>query len=149
MAPRGRARGRFANYGQPADRFVESFIGSPPMSFGRSAFVATVGEVDVGVRPEDAQTRSANEDLRGPVRGEVLYVEDLGGGWFAGVRVGDAAAFVVGGTTKPPPDIGASLEFGVRPSGIFIFDRESEACVLHPGQAQRTESGLSMVANGG
>lgn len=142
-------------YGLPADRFVASFIGSPPMSFSsfevrratrgvvlhRPECDLVVGpiarelpsSVDVGVRPEDAQVWADGLDLLGPLRGEVAFIEDLGREWFAGVSVSEDASYVVGGTTKPAPEIGEIVEFGMRRSGLFIFDRETEVCLFHPG----------------
>jgi ABC-type sugar transport system ATPase subunit len=154
-------------YGLPADRFVASFVGSPPMSFSRfdvrrdgTAVVLHRPEcelmvgpimgslpatVDVGVRPEDAQVWTEAVGLLGPLRGEVAFIEDLGREWFAGVSVGENASFVIGGTTKPAPDIGARLEFGLRSSGLFIFDRESEACLFHPGSGEPMETSVSVA----
>jgi ABC-type sugar transport system ATPase subunit len=158
-------------YLRPADRFVGSFIGSPPMSFSSFSArrdergvvlsrpecelvlgpIATElpSEVDVGIRPEDALVWTEREELLGPVRGEVIYLEDLGREWFAGVAVSADASFVVGGATKPPPEIGATLQFGVRPSGVFVFDPATEACLFHPGAAEHSPPGLSVVADGG
>jgi multiple sugar transport system ATP-binding protein len=157
-------------YLRPADRFVGSFIGSPPMSFStfavrrdergvvlsRPECEFSLGRVDkelpsevvVGIRPEDALVWTQNEELLGPVRGEVIYIEDLGREWFAGVAVSQDASFVVGGTTKPPPEIGATLHFGVRPSGVFIFDPATETCLFHPGGVQQIPPGLTAVAEG-
>jgi len=157
-------------YLRPADRFVGSFIGSPPMSFSTFAVSRDEGnvvlsragsefpigriaaefpsEVVVGIRPEDAVIWTPNEELLGPLRGEVIYIEDLGREWFAGVAVSDDASFVVGGTTKPPPEIGVPLEFGMRPSGVFIFDPATEACLFHPGGAQQAPTALTAVSEG-
>jgi ABC-type sugar transport system ATPase subunit len=159
-------------YLRPADRFVGSFIGSPPMSF--STFVVrrdghgvvlsrpecelAIGpiprdlpsEVVVGIRPEDALAWTGDQDLLGPLRGEVLYIEDLGREWFAGVEVNEGAAFVVGGTTKPPPEIGTTLDFGFKPSGVFIFDPSTEQCLFHPAGAAHLPPGLTAAtADGG
>jgi multiple sugar transport system ATP-binding protein len=109
-------------YLRPADRFVGSFVGSPPMSFSTFAVrreddrlvlsrpegefpIASVpqelpSEVVVGIRPEDALTWTPEEDLLGPLRGQVIYIEDLGREWFAGVEVSEGASFIVGGTRR-------------------------------------------------
>ena len=156
-------------YGLPADRFVASFIGSPPMSFSsfsvrrdaqgvvlhRPECELVLGpvardlpdEVDVGVRPEDALIWTGGGDLLGPVRGEVAYIEDLGREWFAGVSVSEGASFVIGGTTKPPPEIGDSVEFGVRPSGLYVFDRGIEVCLFHPSSREPAAAGLAVAAD--
>ncbi len=111
-------------YLRPADRFVGSFIGSPPMSFSTFAVRRDDGgvvlsrpecEFPIGHDPERTARRTSSsasgprmpspwmqhEDLLGPLRGEVIYIEDLGREWFAGVEVSEGASFVVGGTTKP------------------------------------------------
>jgi ABC-type sugar transport system ATPase subunit len=159
-------------YLRPADRFVGSFIGSPPMSFSTFAVRRDNGgvvlsrpecefhigsiprdlpsDVIVGIRPEDALTWTQHEDLLGPLRGEVIYIEDLGREWFAGVEVSEGASFVVGGTTKPPPEIGATLQFGLKPSGVFIFDPATEHCLFHPAGAEQLRPGLTAAtAEGG
>jgi multiple sugar transport system ATP-binding protein len=159
-------------YLRPADRFVGSFIGSPPMSFStfavrrdnsgvvlsRPECELPIGhiprelpsDVVVGIRPEDALTWMQHEDLLGPLRGEVIYIEDLGREWFAGVEVSEGASFVVGGTTKPPPEIGTTLQFGLKPSGVFIFDPATEHCISHPAGAEQLPPGLTAAtAEGG
>jgi ABC-type sugar transport system ATPase subunit len=159
-------------YLRPADRFVGSFIGSPPMSFSTFAVRRDNGgvvlsrpecelpighiprelpsDVVVGIRPEDALTWMQHEDLLGPLRGEVIYIEDLGREWFAGVEVSEGASFVVGGTTKPPPEIGTTLHFGLKPSGVFIFDPATEHCIFHPAGAEQLPPGLTAsTAEGG
>jgi multiple sugar transport system ATP-binding protein len=159
-------------YLRPADRFVGSFIGSPPMSFStfavrrdrdgvvlrRPECELAIGliprdlppDVLVGIRPEDALTWTRDEELLGPLRGDVIYIEDLGREWFAGVEVSDGVSFVVGGTTKPPPEIGTSLEFGLKPSGVFIFDPSTEQCLFHPAGAEQLPPGLTAAtAEGG
>ena len=107
-------------------------------------------DVVVGIRPEDALTWMQHEDLLGPLRGEVIYIEDLGREWFAGVEVSEGASFVVGGTTKPPPEIGTTLQFGLKPSGVFIFDPATEHCISHPAGAEQLPPGLTAAtADGG
>ncbi len=157
-------------YGLPADRFVASFIGSPPMSFSRfnvrresrgvvlhrpecELMIGPLerdlpSEVDVGVRPEDAPVWTDEGDLLGPLQGEVAYIEDLGREWFAGVSVSEDSSFVIGGTTKPPPEIGDRLEFGMRPSGLFIFDAETEICLVHPAVPEAISTGLTVGGDG-
>jgi ABC-type sugar transport system ATPase subunit len=151
-----------AIYGEPADRFVGAFIGSPPMSFARFSvsrgangvvvrrgdFELAIGPVQtalpddllVGVRPEDAVLVREETDLLGPLSGEVLYVEDLGREWFAGVAIDDQASLIISGTLKPVPDIGERVRFGLRPAGVYLFNPESDACLFHPGR-QRTDLG--------
>ena len=159
-----------AIYDKPADRFVGAFVGSPAMSFSR--FVVERGgegvvlrsrgyelaagiieaslpaEVLVGVRPEDALLWSTGGDLLGPLAGEIEYVEDLGREWFAGVATENDASFVIGGATKPAPEIGEKVQFGIRPSGLYLFDPESEVCVFHPRRNATQVPTLLMSAEG-
>jgi multiple sugar transport system ATP-binding protein len=157
-----------AIYGEPADRFVAAFIGSPPMSFARFAvvrgpngvvmrrsdFELAIGlvrtslpdEVLVGVRPEDAVLVTSGIDLLGPISGEVAYVEDLGREWFAGVAIDDEASFVVSGARKPIPEIGERVRFGLRPTGVYLFDLESDVCLFHPGQPERDVGPIGIAA---
>ena len=141
-------------YSQPGDRFVAAFIGSPPMSFSvfatrrdgnrvllrQGEYELMLGpvsaslpeEVLVGVRPEDAVFWADGSNLLGPISGEVEYVEDLGREWFAGVAMSPGSSFVISGVTKPIPEIGESVRFGLRPTAVYLFDPETEACLLHP-----------------
>jgi ABC-type sugar transport system ATPase subunit len=145
-------------YRHPADRFVAGFIGSPAMSFARVGVTQEAGgvvlrgdrlqltigplpaalpqEVLMGVRPEDALLWSERDDLLGPLAGEVDYVEDLGREWFAGARVDDASSFIVGGSSTPMPEIGDQVRFGIRRPGLYLFDPESELCLLQLGAAE-------------
>jgi ABC-type sugar transport system ATPase subunit len=141
-------------YGQPANRFVAAFVGSPPMSFSpfatrrepdglvlrRDDYELAIGpvaaavpdEVLLGVRPEDAVIWREESGLIGPIEGAVDYVEDLGREWFAGVTLAGGSSFVISGTTKPVPGIAETVRFGLRPTGVYLFDPESEACLVFP-----------------
>jgi ABC-type sugar transport system ATPase subunit len=143
-------------YRQPADRFVAGFVGSPAMSFARFEVAGdptgivlrrenlqvSIGpvaralpeEVLLGVRPEDAVVWREGRDLLGPLAGEVEYVEDLGREWFAGTTIDQDSSFIIGGSTDPIPEIGQRVRFGIRLSGLYLFDPESELCLFHPGK---------------
>ncbi len=94
-----------ALYDRPADVFVGSFIGSPPMNFlkARSRNGTAVGEafevpgppgmdgkeILLGIRPENIKTGE------GPFRGRVLVVEPLGSHSLLTVMVGNESIKVV------------------------------------------------------
>jgi ABC-type sugar transport system ATPase subunit len=106
----------------------------------RDGYELAIGEIDAelpqevlaGVRPEDALLWTTGADLLGPISGEIEYVEDLGREWFAGVATDAGPSFVIGGASKPIPEIGEKVRFGIRPSGLYLFDPASEVCVFHP-----------------
>jgi multiple sugar transport system ATP-binding protein len=151
-------------YGQPADRFVAAFVGSPPMSFSRfsarreadglvlhrdehelpigQVSAAVPDEVLLGVRPEDAVIWREESGQIGPLAGAVDYVEDLGREWFAGVTIDGGASFVISGTTKPVPAIAERVRFGLRPSGIYLFDPETEACLVFRAGSDSEAAGV-------
>ena len=94
-----------ALYDRPADVFVGSFIGSPPMNFlkARARNGTAVGdafevpgppgmdgkEILLGIRPENIKTGE------GPLRGRVLVVEPLGSHALLTVMVGNESIKVV------------------------------------------------------
>ena len=118
-------------YERPANRFVAGFIGSPAMSFLEPSDVAALDvelprDVVVGVRPEHA--RPWREDLIGPLRGTVAFVEALGRETFVGVDVGEArlVVFEEGRATR---DVGESLSFGLVPEGLRYFAPDTGAAI--------------------
>jgi ABC-type sugar transport system ATPase subunit len=146
-------------YSRPGNRFVAGFIGSPGMTFSTfaverdpggltlshdsaarlrlGAIEAPLGDrVIVGVRPEDALVWTEEPGLLGPLEGSVAYIEDLGREWFAGVDFGEGSTVIVRGSSHPIPEIESRLTFGFRPSGLYLFDPGTEACVFHPETAR-------------
>ncbi len=139
-------------YGRPADRFVGSFIGSPAMAFNdfaarsddagmllvRDGLSLAIGPVApalperivLGVRPEDASVWNEAASLVGPLAGTVLFVEDFGREWFAGIASAGAASFTIRGYGHPIPQIGDAIRFGLRRDGLYLFDADSGACLL-------------------
>ncbi|MBT9385927.1 sn-glycerol-3-phosphate ABC transporter ATP-binding protein UgpC [Pseudooceanicola sp. CBS1P-1] len=89
-------------YDAPADLFVASFIGTPPMSFlsgtiegdrlrtGQAEIALPrpprPGPVIAGIRPE-----ALVQDAEGPLHGEVAFVEDLGASLLAHVALPEGA----------------------------------------------------------
>jgi multiple sugar transport system ATP-binding protein len=127
-----------ALYDRPRNRFVATFMGSPPMNLVegcvsagsfRSATGAlvvpaamTAGPVTVGVRPEDIQPAAASRAPRTAViAARVLVVEPLGNEALVHARTAD---FEV--TARVAPDIaptpGDALNFAVDLDKVHFFD---------------------------
>ena len=94
-------------YDRPANRFVATFVGNPPMNVlkasvaeselkvhdrglaiprDRQAELAAAGVAELGIRPEDIRIVAA--DAPGAVPGEVYVVEPMGSETFVDVMVG-------------------------------------------------------------
>jgi ABC-type sugar transport system ATPase subunit len=133
-------------YEAPANRFVAGFIGSPAMEFNAFSSSQLNGSVElrrgplaitipaatglptdvvVGIRPEHACLWSAERELIGPFQGRAEFVEAMGRETFIGVRCHDAQ-FVVRGEGRVPAGVGDTVEFGVRPGCVYLFDPETE-----------------------
>jgi multiple sugar transport system ATP-binding protein len=131
-------------YDRPANRFVATFIGSPPLSVlpGRldadgHAFAVDGGAlglpddlwgkaaegdvVEVGVRPEDLELVTAGSD--GALPGEVYVVEPTGAETIVEVRVGETVV-----TVRAPrgwdAEIGSAVGVRVDPRTGCFFDSE-------------------------
>ncbi len=111
-------------YEEPADTFVATFLGSPPMN------LIPDGPSLVGFRPENAfpLTDETAADAASTVtytfdaiREEYLGSEKLVYGEVGGVR----AVARMAANDALPGDIGDSVVFGVKRSDIRVFDRES------------------------
>jgi multiple sugar transport system ATP-binding protein len=110
-------------YVDPADTFVATFLGSPPMN------LLTQGDDLVGFRPEQfhlaaADTPDAASAIRfrlASIREEYLGSEKLVYGEIEGVRT---VARMPANTEIPAPE-GGTLEFTVARSDLRIFDKET------------------------
>jgi ABC-type sugar transport system ATPase subunit len=128
--------------------FVAGFIGSPAMTFGRFAAERTDGrlrlragelvldqpdrggvpsEVTVGVRPEHVRPWSDGAGLLGPFSGRVESVEAHGRETFVGVRAAPELEYVVRFDGGSDCQIGESIEFGIEPDRVQLFDPASGA----------------------
>jgi multiple sugar transport system ATP-binding protein len=113
-------------YAHPADTFVASFIGTPPMNLIERA------DVTVGFRPEHALPREAagaREDLV-PIRIRVTQIEFLGSEWLAYGTVEDAIGegrvlCKLQREAMAKVHIGALQDFVVPRAELRFFDRES------------------------
>ena len=139
-----------AVYAHPENVLVAGFIGSPAMSFAPFNVSRRNGgvelshgelrlycessdrlpdEVLVGVRPEHALPWSVGAGLLGPLQGRVEYVEALGRETFIGVTVADGVRFVVLAEGETRVGLGDSVEFGLEPGSLHLFDRSSGAII--------------------
>jgi multiple sugar transport system ATP-binding protein len=113
-------------YDQPADTFVATFLGSPPMN------LLDDGSVIVGFRPEALLPASMVPQPAVPVRLRVTNVEYLGaerilygaveGGRFDGKKVLSRIAVSAGAANVE----GATHDFAIRMGDLAFFDRTTE-----------------------
>jgi multiple sugar transport system ATP-binding protein len=113
-------------YDQPADTFVATFLGSPPMN------LLDDGSVIVGFRPEALLPAGMVPQPAVPIRLRVTNVEYLGaerilygaveGGRFDGKRVLSRIAVSAGAGNVS----GATHDFAIRVGDLAFFDRKSE-----------------------
>jgi multiple sugar transport system ATP-binding protein len=141
-------------YERPANRFVATFVGSPPMNVlpvGLDAdtralvvagtphavderrFAACVAAevVEVGVRPEDA--RIVDPASPNALGGEVYVVEPMGNETLVEVMVGDARV-----TVRAPRSfearIGTAVGVALDGGATCLFDREGTTAVHRAGR---------------
>jgi multiple sugar transport system ATP-binding protein len=113
-------------YDQPADTFVATFLGSPPMN------LLDEGSVIVGFRPEALLPAVMVPQPAVPIRLRVTNVEYLGaerilygaveGGRFDGKKVLSRIAVSAGASNVE----GATHDFAIRVNDLAFFDRTTE-----------------------
>jgi ABC-type sugar transport system ATPase subunit len=133
-----------AVYEHPANLFVATFIGSPPMNVLAGTVsgshvetaagtipVADVGTaagaVVAGVRPESV--RVAGSDVPGDVRATVLNVELLGHERHIVCQVGDGRWTVRQTSTDGAIAVGDQVGLAVDPAAVHLFDPATTARV--------------------
>jgi ABC-type sugar transport system ATPase subunit len=133
-----------AVYEHPANLFVATFIGSPPMNVLEGTVsgshvetaagtipVADVGTaagaVVAGVRPESV--RVAGSDVAGDVRATVLNVELLGHERHIVCQVGDGRWTVRQTSTDGAIAVGDQVGLAVDPAAVHLFDPATTARV--------------------
>jgi multiple sugar transport system ATP-binding protein len=137
-------------YDRPANRFVATFVGSPPMNVLRLALdddrhdlvvggvrlsvgeeryaaCAEAGAVEIGVRPEDVTVVAAHTP--GALRGEVYVVEPMGNETLVEVLIGDEHLSVRAQKGFDAP-IGSAVGIEFTARAACFFDA-SERCVVH------------------
>ncbi len=111
-------------YDHPADTFVATFLGSPPMN------LAEIGDVIVGFRPEHFRPASTAAGDSVPFRFKVENIEYLGSEWIvSGTPVGgklDAKKVFSRLSSAQNLQLGGTYEFAVPQHQLKFFDRSSE-----------------------
>ena len=101
-------------YDRPANRFVASFVGEPPMNLVDPGAVGMSGEgVVAGFRPEHVR-------LGGDLRARVVSVERSGHEWLWHLDVGRTR--VVARLAAGAAEAGDDVRIGVDPDGLRLYD---------------------------
>jgi multiple sugar transport system ATP-binding protein len=129
-------------YGRPANRFVATFVGSPPMNLfrgrlvsadGGPAFLGPVrvpltrpapaaadGEITLGVRPEAIEL--VGESDPGAQPGVVELIESVGADQYLSVSLGPEARAIARVGAERTFAEGTKVHIRFAPSGIHLFD---------------------------
>jgi multiple sugar transport system ATP-binding protein len=135
-------------YDRPANRFVATFVGNPPMNVVRAAVdpdglhaggvtipldptrrdACIAGEVaEMGARPEDLSL--VEVDVPGALPGEVYVVEPMGHETFVNLRIGDEHLSLRTGRGFAAP-VGSAVGVRLEPTKACFFNRAG-ATVVH------------------
>src|SRR5438046_1168208 len=110
-------------YDNPADTFVATFLGSPPMN------LAELGDVIVGFRPEHFRPAPTITDPVVPFRFKVENIEYLGSEWIvSGTLVGgklEGKKVFSSLSSAQNLQLGGMYDFAVPQSHLKFFDRFS------------------------
>jgi len=127
-------------YTEPANLFVASFIGSPPMSLLDGAYCAGLpgfGErhadgVMVGVRPADV--RVSAQPIAHAIEAKVLLVEPTGADLWV---VGEWRDQRIKGRADPGEQMvpGQEVFFTLRPDSLYLFDKTNGESVHSRGSS--------------
>lgn len=130
-------------YRAPVDRFVASFVGSPPMSFAD----ATAGEgtvrfgpcevamdvpaapgksLEVGLRPESLVVGEGGHPM------QVSMIEHLGGTQIVTLSSGPLGLSMLAPATKRL-SVGETVPIRIDPSDLYLFDPQTEKALISPG----------------
>jgi multiple sugar transport system ATP-binding protein len=111
-------------YDRPANRFVATFVGNPPMNVipvGDAGVASPNGTTDIGVRPEDLELAAPDAD--GALRAEVHVVEPMGNETLVETRVGESLIAVRTGRGWDEP-IGAQVGLRIDLRTACFFDAQ-------------------------
>jgi ABC-type sugar transport system ATPase subunit len=111
-------------YARPANSFVATFLGSPPMNLVPGRMLgAREPQVTAGIRPHDLSLAPPDGDV--PLRGVVDVVEPLGHARVVHVAVdADARLTIVTSADTPAPQPGVPVGVEVRHDRVHWFDRD-------------------------
>jgi len=134
-------------YARPANRFVATFVGSPPMNVLRASLSEGGLQVGGATMPLDADSRTGclagavteigvrPEDLRfvepgtpGALNGEIYVVEPMGNETLVDVRVGDERLSLRAGRRFAAP-VGSSVGVTFDPAEACFFDAAGSTVV--------------------
>jgi len=135
-------------YRNPSNRFVATFVGSPPMSvfegsideagklqvLGTSVTLPDVAKAklsagmscDVGLRPEDVNVRA-----NGDVHARVDLVEHLGAMTILHLSTA-AGRLIAQSSANEPAKVGETVSIRIDPRALYVFDRASGAALVTP-----------------
>jgi multiple sugar transport system ATP-binding protein len=124
-------------YDRPANRFVATFVGNPPMNVfpvAEAGMAPPNGVAEIGVRPEDLELAATDAD--GSLLGEVYVVEPIGNETLVETRIGESVVTVRAerGWNRP---IGTPVGVRVDPRTACFFDAQGVT------QVHRTDRGLN------
>ena len=141
-------------YGEPANKFVAGFIGSPSMNFFDATIRAGDGElfaetgflrarvaakhkaalaawkdrtVALGVRPENLTINAGDANAIG--KAEIEVIEQLGSEIVLDARVGDLGMTIARVDPQLPLTVGETVELSVPSEQLHFFDPESERAI--------------------
>ncbi|MBS7660875.1 ABC transporter ATP-binding protein [Pseudomonas lalucatii] len=157
-------------YSDPANLFVASFIGSPPMNFiplrlqrrdgqvwalldsGQARCELPLGameegleqrEVILGIRPELIQLAQAGDSPQPTLRAEVEVTEPTGPDTLVFVSLNQTKVCCRLAPDQAPP-VGATLELQFDPDRVLLFDAASGERLL-PGKARAAEQAAKVA----
>lgn len=122
-------------YERPANMFVASFIGLPPMNLiplvnkNNGQYLENVemeispvynaDEIVLGIRPEDTFV-----DTQSPLKMEITYIEDMGSDRFLhGILNG--AKFTLRDSSKNSYEVGQAVGIGINREQVSLFDKQT------------------------
>ena len=132
-------------YAEPANKFVATFVGSPPMNLfeghvgsasgmpvftgqitvpldGRWSGLSLPEKATLGVRPEDIQVASANDSTA--LSGRIELVEKVGAEEYLSVVLGDGASCTVRASIRVAAREGDLIGLRFPPESIHLFAAE-------------------------
>ncbi|HEX5094452.1 MAG TPA: ABC transporter ATP-binding protein [Acidimicrobiia bacterium] len=105
-------------YEKPANLFVASFIGTPPMNIFDGELLGRSAAGMVGVRPEHMRF-----DGNGPLAATVTAIESLGHERHVACRLADGTLVIVRqGSNDDAPAVDSSAQLAIAPDRLHCFD---------------------------
>jgi multiple sugar transport system ATP-binding protein len=108
-------------YNNPDNRFVAGFLGSPSMNFLDAQLLGIETAKIVGIRPEHITISDS-----GKLRGEINYVEKLGGDTNVYVRLDDSEQITVRLFGQHEHTVGSSVHLAFDDNNLFLFDEADQ-----------------------